>query len=83
MKLKINLNDYADLRLYIENAMQEYGATLHRVIISNDARLSILQKDGIDVNKHTVNGISVIAEPFLPKEEVQVVLAPDSTPGTL
>jgi hypothetical protein len=35
------------------------------------------------VNKHTVNGISVIAEPFLPKEEVQVVLAPDSTSGTL
>ena len=82
MKLKVLLKDYADLRLYIENALQEYGNTLHRVIISNDARLSILQTDGIDVNKHTVNGIAVIAEPFIPKEEVQVVLAPD-TPGTL
>jgi hypothetical protein len=82
MKLKILLRDYADLRLYIENALQEYGAALHRVIISNDARLSILQADGIDVNKHTVNGIAIIAEPFLPKEEVQVVLAPDN-PGAL
>jgi hypothetical protein len=82
MKLKILLRDYADLRLYIENAIQEYGAALHRVIISNDARLSILQADGIDVNKHTVNGIAIIAEPFLPKEEVQVVLTPDN-PGTL
>jgi hypothetical protein len=82
MKLKVALKDYTDLRLYIENAMNEYGAALHRVIISNDARLSILQTDGIDVNKHTVNGISIIAEPFLPKEEVQVVLTPDN-PGTL
>lgn len=82
MKLKILLKDYADLRLYIENAVREYGATLHRVIISNEARLSILQSDGIDVNNHTVNGISIIAEPFIPKEEVQVVLAPDN-PGTL
>lgn len=82
MKLKILLRDYTDLRLYIENAIQEYGAALHRVIISNDARLSILQADGIDVNKHTVNGIAIIAEPFLPKEEVQVVLTPDN-PGTL
>jgi hypothetical protein len=83
MKLKIPLKDYTDLRLYIENAIQEYGAALHRVIISNDARLSILQVDGIDVNKHTVNGISVIAEPFLPKEEVQVVLATDNPTGTI
>lgn len=83
MKLKVALKDYADLRLYIENAMNEYGSALHRVIISNDARLSILETDGIDVNKHTVNGISIIAEPFLPKEEVQVVLAPDNLTGTL
>jgi hypothetical protein len=82
MKPNILLKDYADLRLYVENALQEYGATLHRVIISNDARLSILQRDGIDVNNHTVNGIAVIAEPFIPKEEVQVVLAPDNA-GTL
>lgn len=78
----IVLNNYTDLRVYIENALQEYGPELHRVIISNDARLSILQADGIDVNKHTVNGIAVIAEPFIPKEEVQVVLTPDN-PGTL
>jgi hypothetical protein len=78
MKLKVLLKDYADLRIYIDNALQEYGTSLHRVIISNDARLSILQIDGIDVNKHTVNGIAVIAEPFIPREEVQVVLTTDN-----
>ena len=77
MKLKIALSDYTDLRIYIENALQEYGEALNGVIISNQARLNILQADGIDVDKHTVNGISIIAEPYLPKEEIQLVLVPD------
>lgn len=81
MKMKVSLKDYADLRLHVENAMIEYGAALHRIIISNDARLSILQKDGIDVDKHTVNGVEVIAEPFIPGEEVQMVLVTDNAAG--
>lgn len=77
MKLKIAISDYTDLRIYVENALQEYGSALNRVIISNETRLNILEADGIDVDKHTVNGIAVIAEPFMPKEEIQLVLTPD------
>jgi hypothetical protein len=83
MKFKIAISDYTDLRIYIENALQEYGSTLNRVIISNESRLKILEVDGIDVDKHTVNGISVIAEPFLPKEEIQLVFTPDKTAGVI
>jgi len=74
MKLRSAIKDYGSLQEYIRGAILEYGPRLNRVIVSNEVRLSILESDAIDVNKEPVLGISVIAEPFLPGEEVQVVL---------
>lgn len=72
--MKANIDDLYSLQRYIEQALLEYGRALHQVIISNNVRLIILEKDGIDIDKQTINGISVIAEPFLQTEDVQVVL---------
>jgi hypothetical protein len=74
MKAHPTIRDYYSLKEYIQGAMREYGPALNRVIVSNDVRLHILEREGIDVNSQPVLGISVIAEPFLPEEEVQVVL---------
>lgn len=74
MKLKIPLGDYLDLQRYVEKAVNEYGPALQRVIVSNDVRLKILQANGIDVSKVSIQGIGIITEPSLPEDEVQVVL---------
>lgn len=74
MKLKMPLEDYIGLQLYVEQAVSEYGPALQRVIVSNDVRLKILQANGIDVSKVSIQGIGIITEPFLPEGEVQVVL---------
>lgn len=74
MKLKIPLEDYLGLQQYVEQAVSEYGPALQRVIVSNDVRLKILQANGIDVSKVSIQGIGIITEPFLPEGEVQVVL---------
>jgi hypothetical protein len=74
MKLKMPLEDYTGLQRYVEQAVSEYGPALQRVIVSNDVRLKILQANGIDVSKVSIQGIGIITEPFLPEGEVQVVL---------
>jgi hypothetical protein len=74
MKLKMPLEDYIGLQRYVEQAVSEYGPALQRVIVSNDVRLKILQANGIDVSKVSIQGIGIITEPFLPEGEVQVVL---------
>lgn len=75
MKLKTPLEDYVCLQVYTEQAMEEYGPALQRIIVSNDVRLRILESDGIDVSRAPILGIEIITEPFLPEGEVQVVLA--------
>ena len=63
MKLKIPLEDYLGLQQYVEQAVNEYGPALQRVIVSNDVRLKILQANGIDVSKVSIQGIGIITDP--------------------
>jgi hypothetical protein len=74
MKLKMPLEDYVGLQQYVEHAVNEYGPALQRVIVGNDVRMKILQANGIDVSKVSIQGIGIITEPSLPEGEVQLVL---------
>ena len=72
--MKTIIDDLVSLERFIEQAKIEFGPGLHQVVISNAARLKILEKDGINIDKQRIHGITVIAEPFLLTEDVQVVL---------